>query len=835
MEQFDEQSKQALLAASRAADALTDPQIRPAHFLAGLMSNDNVVAQVLAGYGLTQSKILSRMSATAKHQPGPPAAGKLNTALRGTLHSAAQHARKSGIPANLTVLARALLTNPDPEVEDLLQAAGTSSSQVLAALDVLDNSRPEAVFDQEADARRAGDRYRASSREPSLTGAGARPTRGLPASLLKFGQDLVATARDGKLTPVYGRARELDRVQTILSRRTKNNPVLIGEAGVGKTAVAEALAQAIADGTCVAALRDRPLFSLDVASLIGGTRARGDFEERIKKVVKEAQTINAIVFIDEIHQIVGAGAASGSIDVANVLKEALARGHLTVLGATTVDEYRKHIEADPALERRMAQVRVDAPTVAQTVDILRAVKNTFATHHRVQYTPAALTAAAELTDRHVRDRQLPDKAIDALDEAGAAASLAIKRSGPQLQEWYTARAQTRLALGQAVAEERYEDAAGLHEADQVLTEQILHEAGVDLGVVDEHAIATVVAKTAGVPVGTVGSSEQDLLLALGDRLSTRVVGQQHAVETVTAVVRRRRVLGSGRPTSLVFAGPTGVGKTELAKSLADVLFGSTGQATGSLVRFDMSEFAEKHTVARLVGAPPGYSGYDEGGQLTEAVRRNPNCVLLLDEVEKAHADVFDVLLQVLEEGKLTDGSGRTVSFADAIVVLTTNLGSSATSSTPVGFTSGDSTDQVAAARRRVTEAVKGHFRPEFVNRLDHIIVFDPLTQDDLRSIVSNLLARPLGQLSERGVSVQLSDSAVDVLLREGYDPTMGARPLRRAITRLLENPLADTVLAGELPSGSTAFVDASSDGRSLVVFPNVPASTVTEADVVLAT
>ncbi|MBN8425263.1 ATP-dependent Clp protease ATP-binding subunit [Microbacterium esteraromaticum] len=659
----------------------------------------------------------------------------------------------------------------------------------------------------------------APGRETASVGAqandGPASAQGGSQVLDQFGRNLTQAARDGKLDPVIGREKEAERVMQILSRRSKNNPVLIGEPGVGKTAVVEGLAQAIVKGNVPETLKDKQLYSLDLGSLIAGSRYRGDFEERLKKVTKEIRTRgDIIVFIDEIHTLVGAGAAEGAIDAASILKPLLARGELQTIGATTLDEYRKHFEKDAALERRFQPVQVNEPTLPHAINILKGLRDRYEAHHKVQITDGAIVAAANLADRYVQDRFLPDKAIDLIDEAGARLRLSILSSPPELREFDERIAKVRQDKEAASEEQDFEKAAALRDQEkELLGERLRLEKQWRAGdvatqaIVDEGLIAEVLAQATGIPVFKLTEEESSRLVFMEKALHQRVIGQEEAIAALSRTIRRQRagLKDPKRPSgSFIFAGPTGVGKTELAKALAEFLFDDEA----ALISLDMSEFGEKHTVSRLFGAPPGFVGFEEGGQLTEKVRRKPFSVVLFDEIEKAHPDIFNSLLQILEEGRLTDGQGRIVDFKNTVIIMTTNLGSSAIAGGPVGFQiEGNSQTTYERMKGKVDEELKRHFKPEFLNRLDDIIVFPQLNKDELRQIVGLFVKRLGDRLLDRDMTVELSDAAKDKLIEIGFDPSLGARPLRRAMQREIEDQLSERILHGQLDTGDHVKVD----------------------------
>ena len=652
----------------------------------------------------------------------------------------------------------------------------------------------------------------------SSTGSGQTNS----AILEQFGRNLTQAARENKLDPVIGRRTEMQRVMQILSRRTKNNPVLVGEPGVGKTAVVEGLAQAIVAGDVPETIKDKQIYSLDMGALVAGSRYRGDFEERLKKILKEIRTRGDIIlFIDEIHTLVGAGAAEGSIDASQMLKPMLARGELQTIGATTSDEYRKYIEKDAALERRFQPVKVDEPSVEETVGILKGLRDRYEAHHRVIITDAAIQAAAELADRYVSDRFLPDKAIDLMDEAGARLRISRMTAPPELRELDEKIAEVKRNKESAIDDQDFEKAAALRDEEQKLTEERKQkesswrdgsrEAIAEVG---EDDIAEVLAMSTGIPVFKLTQTESAKLLKMEDELHKRVIGQDEAVKALAQSIRRTRsgLKDPNRPGgSFIFAGPTGVGKTELAKALAEFLFGDED----ALIQLDMSEFSEKHTASRLFGAPPGYVGYDEGGQLTEKVRRKPFSVVLFDEVEKAHPDIFNSLLQILEEGRLTDSQGRKVDFKNTVIIMTTNLGTrDINKGVLTGFQTADnSTHDYGRMKAKVAEELKQHFRPEFLNRVDDTIVFPPLTKPEIARIVDLMIAKLAKRMEAQDMRLQLTDEARELLADVGFDPVLGARPLRRAIQREIEDALSERILFGELQPGQVVTVGVTGEGK----------------------
>jgi len=635
----------------------------------------------------------------------------------------------------------------------------------------------------------------------------------------QYGKNLTQAAAEGKLDPVVGREREVERVMQILARRTKNNPILIGEPGVGKTAVVEGLAQAIVAGNVPEILRGKQLYTLDMGSLIAGSRYRGDFEERLKKVTKEIRTRGDIItFIDEIHTLVGAGAAEGAIDAASILKPMLARGELQTIGATTLDEYRKHFEKDAALVRRFQTVLVNEPSPALAINILKGLRDRYEKHHKVTITDEAVVAAVSMSDRYITDRQLPDKAIDLIDEAGARLKLSFLSAPPELKEAQQKVEEAKQAKEQAIADQDFELAAQKRDEEKKLNaelkqkEQEFRDGNVDVeGVVDEGMIAEVLAQATGIPVFKLTEEEGAKLVFMEEELHKRVIGQEQAISALSKTIRRQRagLKDPKRPSgSFIFAGPTGVGKTELAKALAEFLF----EDEDALISLDMSEYGEKHTVSRLFGAPPGFVGYDEGGQLTEKVRRRPFSVVLFDEIEKAHPDIFNSLLQILEEGRLTDGQGRVVDFKNTIIIMTTNLGSREITRGALGFTlEGDIQNDYQQMKARVNEELKQNFRPEFLNRVDEVIVFPQLTRDELISIIDMFVKRLDERLDDRDLKLTLTTTAKEKLIDMGYEPALGARPLRRVVQREIEDQISERILNGEISYSSDILVDFVND------------------------
>ncbi|GAB3679571.1 ATP-dependent Clp protease ATP-binding subunit [Saccharopolyspora tripterygii] len=653
-------------------------------------------------------------------------------------------------------------------------------------------------------------------KEPAEAGGRGEGTPSSSLVLDQFGRNLTQAAREGKLDPVIGRDKEIERIMQVLSRRTKNNPVLIGEAGVGKTAVVEGLASQVVKGEVPETLKDKQLYTLDLGSLVAGSRYRGDFEERLKKVLKEIKTRGDIIlFIDEIHTLVGAGAAEGAIDAASILKPMLARGELQTIGATTLEEYRKYVEKDPALERRFQPIQVGEPSLEHTVEILKGLRDRYEAHHRVSITDGALASAASLADRYINDRYLPDKAIDLIDEAGARMRIRRMTAPPDLREFDEKIAEVRREKESAIDAQDFERAARLRDEEKQLLGQKEErekqwKAG-DLDVVaevDDEQIAEVLANWTGIPVFKLTEEETTRLLRMEDELHKRIIGQNDAVKAVSQAIRRTRagLKDPKRPSgSFIFAGPSGVGKTELSKALAEFLFGDDD----ALVQIDMGEFHDRYTASRLFGAPPGYVGYEEGGQLTEKVRRKPFSVVLFDEIEKAHQEIYNTLLQVLEDGRLTDGQGRTVDFKNTVLIFTSNLGTQDISkAVGLGFSSGQGAESnYERMKSKVNEEMKKHFRPEFLNRIDDVIVFHQLTESEIVQMVDLLSGRVEKALKGKDMALELTDTAKKLLAKRGFDPVLGARPLRRTIQREIEDKLSEKILFGEVEAGQIVIVD----------------------------
>jgi ATP-dependent Clp protease ATP-binding subunit ClpC len=813
-ERFTERARQVVVLAQDEARALKHNYIGTEHILLGLLrEEEGLAARVLESLDITVEEVRAQVArivgqgdeVTTGQIPFTPRAKKvLELALREALslghnYIGTEHILLGLVRENEGVAARILL-DFDADAEKI---------------------RNEIIRMLSGPGRRQGGAAQGTSE------------KGKSSKLLdQFGRNFTKLATEGKLDPVVGRQNEIERIMQILSRRTKNNPVLIGEPGVGKTAVVEGLAQRISSNQVPDILKNKQIYSLDLAALVAGSKYRGEFEERLKKVMKEiTQRGDIILFIDELHNLVGAGAAEGAIDAASILKPALARGELQTIGATTLDEYRKYLERDSALERRFQQIRVEEPSTDDTVEILRGLRDRYEAHHRCKITDDALAAAATLADRYIQDRHLPDKAIDLIDEAASRMRIKTMTAPPRYRELEDEIEKVRKDKEAAIENQEFEKAASLRDKERKLTqkkreleEQWRSEEQTEQPEIGEDEIADIVSMWTGIPVFKLTEAESQRLVRMEEELHKRVIGQDAAIIAVSKSIRRARagIKDPKRPTgSFIFLGPSGVGKTELARTLAEFLFGDED----AMIQIDMSEYMEKHAVSRLVGSPPGYIGYDEGGQLTEAVRRKPYSVILFDEIEKAHPDVFNILLQILEDGKLTDSQGRKVDFRNVIVIMTSNIGSASISkNVSLGFTmsneDGLSYDDM---KTRVMGDLKKVFRPELLNRIDEIIVFPKLSKEEILQIVDLMLNRLRVQMAEHEVTIELTDEAKDLLVEKGYDPAMGARPLRRAIQRYLEDPLADYVLGRQLEPGSTILVARANDEEvDLTVVPPSP-------------
>jgi ATP-dependent Clp protease ATP-binding subunit ClpC len=811
-ERFTERARQVVVLAQDEARALKHNYIGTEHILLGLLrEEEGLAARVLESLDITVEEVRAQVArivgqgdeVTTGQIPFTPRAKKvLELALREALslghnYIGTEHILLGLVRENEGVAARILL-DFDADAEKI---------------------RNEIIRMLSGPGRRQ-------------QGAGGAPGEKSKSSKLldQFGRNLTKLAAESKLDPVVGRQTEIERVMQILSRRTKNNPVLIGEPGVGKTAVVEGLAARISGNQVPELLKGKQIYTLDLAALVAGSKYRGEFEERLKKVMKEiTQRGDIILFIDELHNLVGAGAAEGAIDAASILKPALARGELQTIGATTLDEYRKYLERDAALERRFQQIRVDEPSVDDTVQILRGLRDRYEAHHRCKISDEALSAAAVLSDRYIQDRHLPDKAIDLIDEAASRMRIKTMSAPPRYRELEDEIEKVRKDKEGAIEDQEFEKAASLRDKERKLTQKKreleenwrAEEGTGEQPEIGEEEIADIVSMWTGIPVFKLTEAESQKLIRMEDELHKRVIGQEEAIVAVSKSIRRARagIKDPKRPTgSFIFLGPSGVGKTELARTLAEFLFGDED----AMIQVDMSEYMEKHSVSRLVGSPPGYIGYDEGGQLTEAVRRKPYSVVLLDEIEKAHPDVFNILLQILEDGKLTDAQGRKVDFRNTIVIMTSNIGAAPISKNQtLGFSVGDDSGlSYDEMKDRIMGELKKVFRPELLNRIDEVIVFHKLTKEEIMTIVDLMMKRLRDQMGEHEAVIELTEGAKELLVEKGYDPTMGARPLRRAIQRYIEDPLADFVLGRELGPGATILVDRKNEDEvDITVIP----------------
>ncbi|WP_338833806.1 Negative regulator of genetic competence ClpC/MecB [Moorella humiferrea] len=819
---FTERANRALRLAQEEAKALRHPAVGTEHILLGILrEGDSVAARALASLGVDVRAVRDEVRKIIRpgDTPGASEIGLTPRAKR-VLELANEEARRQGVNyVGTEHILLGLLEEGEGLAAQVLSGLGLSADkirqQVMALLGGA-GGQPQAggwtmVFGNlpfGMGGFPGGVGFQPGGAPATAKGpvrAGQTPT------LDQFSRDLTRLAREDKLDPVIGREKEIERVIQILSRRTKNNPVLIGDPGVGKTAIVEGLAQRIVQNQVPEVLRDKRVVALDMSGMVAGTKYRGEFEERFKRVMDEVRAAgNVILFIDELHTLIGAGAAEGAIDAANILKPALARGELQTIGATTIDEYRKHIEKDAALERRFQAVMVGEPTVEETIAILKGLRDRYEAHHRVKISDEALEAAARLSDRYITDRYLPDKAIDLVDEAASRVRLKVYTAPDDVKKLEARLEELEKEKAAAVHAQEFEKAAALRDEEKKIKEELeakkgewQKEKGLEKSVVTAEDIAQIVSSWTGIPVTQLAQEESERLLRLEEILHQRVIGQDEAVRAVARAVRRARagLKDPKRPIgSFIFLGPTGVGKTELARALAEALFGDED----AMIRFDMSEYMEKHTVSRLVGAPPGYVGYEESGQLTEAVRRRPYSVVLFDEIEKAHPDIFNVLLQVLDDGRLTDAKGRTVDFRNTVIIMTSNIGAGTIKRESLGFKA--STSEVAAEsyekmKKHIMEELRRTFRPEFLNRIDEIIVFHALSKEDIRKIVDLMLADLNRRLEDNKLTVEVTDEAKEILIKEGFDEAFGARPLRRAIQTLIEDQLSDEMLAGKIAPG----------------------------------
>ena len=803
-EKFSERARRVLSLAQEEAQRFNHNYIGTEHILLGLVrETDGVAAKVLTSLGVELTKVRSAVEfIIGRGERATPGEIGLTPRAKKVIELAVDEARR--LSHNYIGTEHLLI--------GLLREGEGVPAGVLESLGVnLDKVRGETsrILSQSASQSQGSGSGRTSTRTPTLD---------------QLGIDLTAAARAGKLDPTVGREQEIQRVTQILSRRTKNNPVLVGEPGVGKTAIVEALAQRIASNDVPGTLQGKRLVTLDMGALVAGTKYRGEFEERLKKVIEEIRgSGNCVLFIDEIHTMVGAGAAEGAVDAANILKPSLARGELQTIGATTLDDYRKYVERDPALERRFQPVRVEEPSVAETIEILRGVKGRYEEHHQLEINDEALRAAANLAARYISDRFLPDKAIDLIDEAASRVRINHSTTPLSVKEATKLLESVKKEKDEAIAERQYEFAAELRDREAKLADKLSEleqtwkdDQGSEQPLVNEENIAEVVSMWTSIPVTRLAATETERLVHMEERLEEKVIGQSEAINLVSKAVRRARagMKDPKRPTGIFqFLGPTGVGKTYLVKKLAEFLFGSED----SMIRIDMSEFMERHSVARLVGAPPGYVGYDDGGQLTELVRRKSYCVILLDEIEKAHPEVFNILLQIFDDGHLTDSKGRKVNFRNTIIVMTSNIGSDLIrQDRSIGFSARNETDSKSEEkynrmRDNVMDEVKRFFRPEFLNRIDSSVVFHQLSREHMTTIVGLMLNEVVSSLIEKGIDLEVSDDAKGWLCDKGFDPVFGARPLRRVIQDNLEDKLSDAILAGELGPADTAVVEVEDD------------------------
>ena len=817
-ERFTDRARRVVVLAQEEARLLNHNYIGTEHILLGLIhEGEGVAARALEGLGINLESVRSQVGeiigqgsqAPTGHIPFTPRAKKvLELSLREALQLGHNYIGTEHILLGL-------IREGEGVAAQVLQQLGAELHKVRQTVIQLLSG---VQGDSGSESSRSGSSSRSSSGGSGGTGS---------AVLDQFGRNLTTLARERKLDVVIGRSKEIERVMQVLSRRTKNNPVLIGEPGVGKTAIVEGLAQLIVDDTVPDTLTGKHVYTLDLGALVAGSRYRGDFEERLKKVLKEIRTRGDIIlFIDEIHTLVGAGAAEGAIDAASILKPMLARGELQTIGATTLEEYRKYFEKDSALERRFQPITVEEPSVADTIKILEGLRPSYEEHHKVRFTDQALVDAANLSNRYIADRFLPDKAIDLIDEAGSRMRLKQSNFPSDVKDLDNKISKLRTDKRDAINSQQFERAAQLRDQERtLLTERAEMTSNLDGGddysvVIDDEEIAEVLAQWTGIPVQRLTDEETVKLLEMEDHLHKRIVGQHDAITSVSKAIRRTRsgLKDPKRPGgSFIFLGPSGVGKTETAKTLADFLFGDED----ALIQIDMSEYMEKHAVSRLIGSPPGYVGYDEGGQLTEAVRRKPFSIVLFDEIEKAHPDVFNILLQILEDGRLTDSQGRSIDFKNTVIIMTSNLGTADLARKSIGFSADSDELSYQQVKDKVMDALKGHFRVEFLNRIDEIIVFHELKVQEVKQIVDLLLERIRVQLESKSLDLMLTDEAKMVLAESGYDAQLGARPLRRAIQRLLEDPLSEIMLFKDFPAGATILVDVDPDDPEALSFTSM--------------
>ncbi len=810
-ERFTERARRVIILAQEEAKRLNHSAVGTEHILLGIIrEGEGVASKVLESLNISPDRVRAEIeSAIGRGERTPYEEVAFTPRAKKVLELALDEARRLGHNYIGTEhLLLGLIREGEGVAARVLEAMGADLERVRAQVVYLLGEEGTTSYTKQ------------TSKTPTLD---------------EFGRDLTKLARESKLDPVIGREREIERVIQVLSRRTKNNPALIGEPGVGKTAITEGLAQRIVRGDVPEVLRNKRVVQLDLAALVAGTKYRGEFEERMKKVMDEIRKAQGevVLFVDELHTLVGAGAAEGAIDASNILKPALARGELQCIGATTLDEYRKYVERDAALERRFQPILVSEPSVEQTIEILKGLRPRYEAHHGVSISDEALIAAATLAEKYISDRFLPDKAIDLMDEASSKIRLQASFLPQEVRQAVEKVERVRREKDDAIKAQDFEKAAPLRDKERVLRQKLEElesswkkEKGRDVSTVSDEDIADIVSMWTGIPVTRLVEEETQRLLHMEDSIHERIIGQEEAVRAVAKAVRRARtgLKDPRRPIgSFIFLGPTGVGKTELARALAEFLFGDET----ALIRIDMSEYSERHTISRLVGSPPGYVGYEEGGQLTEQVRRRPFSVVLFDEIEKAHPEIFNVLLQILDDGRLTDAQGRTVDFKNAVLIMTSNVGAPILEKeVAIGFRPVKGQDAVLDSayermKERITEELRRTFRPEFLNRIDEIIIFRPLTSEQIKSIVDILISRVRRELRGQNMDLELSEAAKDVLAKEGFDPTFGARPLRRAIQRLVEDQLSDELLRGNFSSGDTVLVDAS-DGKFVFTKKRAP-------------